>query len=486
MTGTQTSPNILLIMPDQMRGDCMSLVGHPVLLTPNIDAIGGQGATFTQAYTTCASCIAARRSLLTGQFPASHGMVGYAEGVPLNAPTLPQCLRAAGYATAIVGRYMHQSPYTEPYGFETRILGSTYIQDDDYARALDHAAPQLGGIRGLGLSFNGWQARPWPLPEHLHPTAWTVRQARRLIARHDHQRPLFLTVSFYAPHPPLIPPAPYFERYVRQGTVPPAIGDWAKPPAHGGRGAGVDAHRTRLEGEALRSAQAGYFGLINHIDDQLYWLTQEFKALSRATSRPWLIVFTSDHGEMLGDHYYFRKCEPYDGASRIPFLIQGSPEMAFKRGLTVESPVCLEDLMPTLLSAAGLPIPETVEGLDLVPVLRGEEGTRRPWLHGEHAPCYSEAQAYHFLTDGHEKYIWRPLDGREQLFDLQADPRELHDLTRIPPTDGARRASVDAALHRWRQRLIQVLRDRPEGFTDGERLLPGRPYPALLPHVSGT
>ena len=121
MTGTQTSPNILLIMPDQMRGDCMSLVGHPVLLTPNIDAIGGQGATFTQAYTTCASCIAARRSLLTGQFPASHGMVGYAEGVPLNAPTLPQCLRADGYATAIVGRYMHQSPYTEPYGFETRI-----------------------------------------------------------------------------------------------------------------------------------------------------------------------------------------------------------------------------------------------------------------------------------------------------------------------------------------------------------------------------
>lgn len=116
-------PNILLIMPDQMRGDCLSLEKHPVLETPNIDAIGQGGMHFRRAYTTAASCIPARRSLLTGQFPATNGMVGYREGMPLKSPTVTQMLRDAGYFTAIAGRYMHQAPYDEPYGFEKRVLG---------------------------------------------------------------------------------------------------------------------------------------------------------------------------------------------------------------------------------------------------------------------------------------------------------------------------------------------------------------------------
>jgi len=299
-----TQPNILLIMPDQMRGDCLSLAQHSVLLTPNIDEIGGQGAFFTHAYTTCASCIPARRSLLTGQYPATNGMVGYQEGVPIDRPTLTEHLRNGGYATAIAGRYMHQSPYDAAYGFETRLLGSTYKLDDDYAQMLGAAVPELGGIRGLGLSFNGWQARPWSLPDHLHPTHWTAQQARHIIASQADERPLFLATSLYAPHPPLCPPAFYMERYLRQTLPPAAIGDWAIPPTAEGRGAGVDAHHVHLSGEALQSAQAGYFGLINHIDDQLYWLIQEFKTRSRAMDRPWVIIFTSDHGEMLGDHYY--------------------------------------------------------------------------------------------------------------------------------------------------------------------------------------
>ena len=94
-------PNILLIMPDQMRGDCLSLEDHPVLTTPNIDSLGTEGVHFSRTYSTCPSCIAARRSLLTGQFPATHGMVGYRERVPLRVPTVTQLLRDGGYATAI-------------------------------------------------------------------------------------------------------------------------------------------------------------------------------------------------------------------------------------------------------------------------------------------------------------------------------------------------------------------------------------------------
>ena len=402
-------------------------------------------------------------------------MVGYEEGHPFDAPTLPQALRDGGYTTAVVGRYMHQSPYERSYGYDTRILGSTYILDDDYARMFAREAPSFGGVRGVGLSYNGWQARPWPLAEHLHPTHWTIRQARELIDRHNEKVPLFLTTSFLAPHPPLFPPAFYMDRYLRLDLPRPSIGSWAQPPPNDGLGVGVDAHRTVLRGEGLRSAQAGYYGLINHLDDQLYWLITEFKAKSVAMGRLWVILFTTDHGEMLGDHYFFRKCEPYEGASRIPFLIQGSEELGLASGVVCDSPVCLEDILPTLLDLAGLATPESVDGASLVPILRGAETQARQYLHGEHAPCYSEDQAYHLLTDGLRKYVWRPLDGSEQLFDLRRDPQELYDLHR--------ETRMSAELTLWRQRMIERLRDRPEGFTDGVRLVAGRPYNAVLPHA---
>lgn len=468
-----TRPNILLIMPDQMRGDCLSIEGHPVLLTPNMDALGENGARFTRAYTTCASCIPARRSLLTGLYPSSNGMVGFVDDYPITTPTLPQLLRDHGYATVLAGRHMHQSPYDEPYGYARQVLGSTYIDQDDYADFLERALPGSGGIKGIGLSFNGWQARPWPYAEYLHPTNWVTQQSRQIIAGHNPDRPLFLTSSYYAPHPPLLPPAFYMERYLGLNLPPAAVGSWERVPARNTVGAGVDAHHTVLRGEALRSAQAGYFGLIHHIDDQLYWLISDFRAMSRQAGRPWVIIFTTDHGEMLGDHYYFRKCEPYEGSSRIPFLVQAAPALGLTSGLISDQPVCLEDVMPTLLELAQVACPENLDGRSLVPLLQGRTDNVREVLHGEHSPCYGQDQAYHFLTDGRMKYIWRPLDGSEQLFDLVNDPGELRDLASFPG-----QASTVAP---WRARLITRLADRPEGFVLDKALVPGRPYRATMP-----
>ena len=468
-------PNILLVMPDQMRGDCLSLDGHPVLKTPNIDSIGQGGVHFARAYTTCTSCIAARRSLLTGQHPATSGVVGYREGVPIRTRTVTQALRDSGYATAIAGRYMHQSPHEEPYGFEKRVLGSTYVKDDDYAKYLNQKAPELGGISGIGLSCNGREAKVWPVDEELHPTNWAVRQARRLLAETDPAREVFLVASFYAPHPPLFPPARYMERYLAMDLPPAAIGDWETPPPKGSYETNVDAHRTVLDGEELRRAQAGYFGLIHHIDDQIADLLEEFKRKSEEAGRPWVIVFTSDHCELLGDHYLFRKCQPYEGSSRIPLLIQGSPGLGFAPGAKCSGAVCLEDIMPTLLELAGAPVPDHIDGRSLVPILRGEAESVRDLLHGEHAPCYDAEQGYHMLIDGRMKYIWRPASGAEQLFDIGDDPQELHDLGARP--DRAQDMSL------WRERMIERLKGRPEGFTDGERLVAGREYGPVLPHA---
>lgn len=471
-------PNFLLIMPDQMRGDCLSLEGHPAVLTPVIDSLGGQGAWFTRAYTTCASCIPARRSLLTGLHPARNGMVGYKEGVPIRSPSLVQMLHDSGYATMLAGRYMHQSPYEAHYGYEREIRGSVHITGDDYDQMLCRAVPEFGEIRrGIGLSANSWQARPWPLPEHLHPSNWTIQQGRRLLREHSDGRPFFLTLSFFAPHPPLVPPAFYMERYLAMDLPEPATGSWAAAPPRQGRGGEVEAHRVCLRGEALRRAQAGYFGLINHIDDLLFtFIYEEFIRLSAQNNRPWVIIFATDHGEMLGDHYLFRKCEPYEGSSRIPFLVRASNHLGFVQGLVFDKPVCLEDVMPTVLDLAGVEPPPNLDGRSLVPVLRGAKQPPRAWLHCEHAPCYDDEQAYHFLTDGKLKYIWRPANGREQLFDLQRDPCELTDL--------AGSQEYAAVLTECRTRLVGILKGRPEGFTDGKMLIAGRPYPPALPDTA--
>jgi len=457
-------------MTDQMRGDCLSLEGHPCLLTPNMDEIGAQGGHFESAYTTSASCIPARRSLLTGQFPASNGLVGYQNGVPIKSITLPQILQDSGYFTILVGRNMHQYPPENSYGYQKRVLGSTYEEDDDYARMLKKEAPDTGGIKGHGISPNGWTAKPWHLPVHLHPTNWIVSTARNYIS--DMSAPFFMTASFFAPHPPLIPPEFYMNRYLRTQNPAPAVGDWAEMPEKKGRGAGVDAHRVCLEGEALKSAQAGYYGLINHLDDQLYYLISDFKQKSRQQGRPWLIILTSDHGEMLGDHHYFRKCEPYEGSVRIPLLIQGSSELKLQKGVSCKSPVCLEDISPTLLDLAGILVPKNIDGKSLVPILKGDKEKVRSWLHSEHSPCYSKKQAYQMLTDGKYKYIWRPITGSEQLFNLAEDPRELKDISL--------ENQYKSNLEKWRNRLIEKLKDRPENFVKKDSLKTVYDYGARL------
>ncbi len=474
MTDSTPRPDILFIVSDQHRGDCLSCEGHPAVLTPNLDTIGVRGVRFSRAYATCPSCIPARRALLTGQHPATNGLVGFQDGLPIASPTLPALLHDAGYDTRLVGRTTHQFPPNEPYGYEQIVSGSTYLKNDDYARDLENAFPNSGGIRGVGLSFNGWAARPWPFPEDLHPTTWVVQRSRELLDRPSTDRPLMLQVSTYAPHPPLMPPPFYMERYLRMEPPAPAVGEWAEASLQRdpGMGWGQDSNRVRLDGEALRSAQAGYFGLVNHLDDHLYWLIREFCARSERRRRPWLVVYTSDHGEMLGDHHYFRKCEPYEGSARIPLLIMGSQEFAFTGNRVHAGPVCLEDLLPTLLDLAGLEAIGHIDGRSLAPILHGSDRPVRDVLHGEHAPCYTPGQAHHYLTDGRFKYIWRPDDGSEQLFDLSHDPRELRDLA--PSPKHAERLTT------WRLRLVQRLARRPEGFTDGERLVSGKAYPAVL------
>jgi arylsulfatase A-like enzyme len=142
-------------------------------------------------------------------------------------------------------------------------------------------------------------------------------------------------------------------------------------------------------------------------------------------------------------------------------------------GQVCDQVVCHEDIMPTVLEFADVAIPDSVEGKSLVSLMRGQETTVREFLHGEHGNCYGEHQSNHYMTDGKEKYVWYTHSGQEQLFDLTADPAELHDLASCP--------EQAEKLEGWRNRLVAELAERPEGFSDGTQLIAGRPHAPIMP-----
>ena len=470
-------PNIVLIMTDQQRGDCLGIEERGGLQTPNLDALAISGVRFSRAYSSCPSCVAARRSLMAGQKPSTHGIVGYSDFQEWRIEhTLPSTLQRAGYQTALVGRDMHLHPSRKRYGFETYITTKTH-----YPRWLaEHSSPWQGGESGHGIRGANWMARPWHLPEWQHEINWTTEQALRFLEDRDPSCPFFLVVSYYPPHPPLTPTAFYLEKYLSMELPDPVVGDWAIPPDE--RDAlNPSSFNMQVPSEAARIFCAGYYALINQLDDQIGRILQPLKRREPDT----FLLFTSDHGEMMGDHYWRHKGLPYEGSARIPFLLSG-PDIP--EGLVCDEVVGLEDVMPTLLQLGDVPIPETVDGESVLHLLSDSPGAWRPYLHGEHvhdAEWYKTGDfrhapritGMHYLTNGREKYIWFPGNGHEQLFDLVTDPQECYDL--------ADRSEYEDSLRMWRERLVRELEGRPEGYSDGNQLVPGRPNSPTLPHVNG-
>lgn len=247
---------------------------------------------------------------------------------------------------------------------------------------------------------------------------------------------------------------------------PPVVGDWVDIPADNHMGAGVYSGHIPLGTEAVLAAMAGYYGMINHVDDQLHNLIMRVAY----ENEPTYVIFLSDHGEMLGDHGMFRKSLPYQGSVRVPLMIQG-PDLPDR--LVIDQPVTLEDILPTCLDLADLEIPSHVEGRSLLQLIGSpERDDWRTWVHSEQ-PATSTRSGWHMLTDGRAKYIWWSGDGREQFFDLEDDPREIRDLALVE----TKRQQVTA----WRRWLTDHLTARPEGFVAAGALTPGRPHQALLP-----
>lgn len=475
-------PNVVLIMADQWRGDCLSVDGHPVVETPYLDQLALGGARFAHAYSATPTCIAARAALHTGLSQRSHGRVGYQDGVPWDYPvTLAGEFARHGYHTQAVGK-MHAYPERSLLGFHNVVLHDGYLH---YARKqrnhddIDDYVPWLREQLGRdadyfddGVNCNSTVARPWDKPEYTHPTNFVVSKSIEFLHRRDPRKPFFLFMSFHRPHPPYNPPAWALEQYLDTPMPAVPVGHWAEIYNRYASPHSPECFVGDVAPERLRRARAGYYGNITHIDHQINRFMEMLR--EHGLGENTYICFTSDHGEEMGDHHLFRKGYPYEGSARVPLIFSGP------RGSGITHRVCdevveLRDIMPTLLDCAGLPVPESVEGRSLLPCIRGEHTPWRDYVHGEHTLFNQSIQ---WVTDGHEKYVWFSEDGREQLFNLDTDPQELHDLAAVP-------ASAPC-LAAWRQRLISELTGREEGFTDGTRLIPGQPVHPTLQHLRQT
>lgn len=472
---SRKSPNILFIIADQWRADCLGFDHHPTVETPHLDHLFFHGTHFRQAYSSVPTCVAARASIMTGLSPRSHGRVGYADDVPWNYPvTLPRLLTQGGYQTCCVGK-LHVCPERNRIGFEEVILHDGWLAKqradrhpdsyDDYAAFLRRHAHADANVQETGLHVNSWVTKPWPYAEHLHPTNWAVSEAIRFLRRRDPTTPFFLNLSLVRPHPPFDPPESYLAMYRDKALPPIPVGDWRQAADLGRGGLNYEWTRGEVSADQLDRARRAYYALITQID---YQLNRLFMALEEnGVADDTIILFVSDHGEMLGDHHYHAKALPFDGSARVPWLMRFPRSWNLPGQQVIDTPVELRDILPTLAECAGLPIPSTVEGRSVLPLLRGKKMPER-LIEGEHARGNDEASQW--LTDGRTKYIWFSESGRELLFDLESDPQELHDLATREPQ----------RLQEWRERLIAQIASYEEGFVRDGQLVPGRPLRNVL------
>lgn len=467
-------PNIVLIVADQFRGDCLGAAGHPDVKTPYLDTMAARGMYFPNMYSACPSCIPARAALLTGMSQSRNGRVGYQDGIDWNYDhTLAGEIGKQGYATHCVGK-MHVHPPRCRMGFDDVEIHDGYLhyyrkEDipayqaqgsyDDYLHWLRDKMGSDRDMNDAGVQCVSWVARPWPYPEHLHPTNWATERALDFLRRRDHREPFFLTVSYVRPHPPFDAPACYFDMYRDMELTPPIEGDWDDMDRLDAVGSIIDGRSGPKDPELLRQAQIGYYACITHLDHQLDRL---FEALQYTGDT--IVVFTADHGEMLRDHALFGKCVPYRGSANVPLLIYGFGKYANSFSGVNPRLGELRDILPTLVSLAGGGECGFSDGEDL---LDGGEG--REYIHGEH--CMGD-MSNQFIVTGSDKYIWFSQSGQEQYFDLCADPKETH--------NAINDAKYAARIAYLRSLLVKELDGREEGYVADGKLVTGRKPQTVL------
>ncbi len=451
-------PNILLILADQLAAPALPFYGHAVVQAPQLAALAAEGVVFENAYCNSPLCAPSRFSLLSGQLPSRLGAYDNAAEHPAAVPTLAHYLRDLGYQTSLAGK-MHFVGPDQLHGFEERLTTDIYPSDFGWTPDWERPDERVSWYHNM---LSVVQAGLCVTSNQLdYDEEVAFRSVRKLyeLARSSDDRPFLLTVSFTHPHDPFAVTRAYWDRYAHDRIPLPAVG-----PIPVER---LDPHSRRIRAmcamdefditaEHVRNARHAYFGAISYVDDKVGELLRALEAIDRRQDT--IVIFLSDHGEMLGERGLWYKMTFFEWAARVPLLFNAPGRFAARR---VPAPVSLVDLLPTLVDLAsdGQRQPEAaaVDGQSLVPLLAGDDRPVGPVLseylaEGVTAPVL-------MLRRGRYKYIYSEPDP-DQLFDLEADPLEAHNLAGQPEHAAVQRAMCDAVLRRWdpaglRQRVLE-------------------------------
>lgn len=459
-------PNILLVMTDQQRFDTIAALGNPHIRTPGLDRLVRSGVAFTSAYSPSPVCVSARCCLHYGQYPMQTGCYENGYAMPTDRPSFMQVLSEAGYRTHGVGKCHFTPDKFALRGFQSREVQEEVPRraSDDYTRWLDAQGwgdlPEPHGVRGEMYYI----PQVSQLPATLHPTHWV---GDRSVAFIEQQRaaaqPWMLFSSFIHPHPPFAPPSPWHKLYRSFKLPPPHVPEaWASLQTY------INRHQNRykyrdqgIDRHLVRNIKAHYYACISFVDHQVGRLLDALDATGQRQRT--LIVFTSDHGELLGDFNCFGKRSMHDGAARVPLL--ASLPGRFEGGVRCERPASLVDIMPTLLTAAGADVSSLdLDGVDLHRLHEGKAA--RTAVYAQHA---AGPNAQYTLINDRWKFTYSAPDQAEYLFDRATDPRES--------TNAADHADHRATRIALRSELIQWLRGGGEtAAVDGDHW---RTYPRL-------
>ncbi len=412
--------NVLMISVDELGRNHMEIGGDKVSMMPTLRYLAEHGKQFDNCYSECPVCIPARRSLMTGLTPKTHGDRIYNDTLPMpQVTTLAQTFRDQGYQTYSVGK-LHVYPQRDRIGFDDAYIIEEgryeFGEVDDYQRWLGEQG-FVGQEFMHGMGNNIYYTRPWHLPDYTHPTNWTTQKMCEIIKRKDPTRPAFYYVSYQFPHPPLVPLQCYLDQFQNEKLPEPLCGDWASSDGIIKEMVSNSKEYTVKEQEQARKA---YYAQCLHIDHQIRLLIGTLRESNLIDNT--LIVFLSDHGDMLFDHNMVAKRSFYEASANIPMILSG-PVISGQAGQIDHRLCCLADVMPTILDICGLDVPETVEGISM------ESDHTREYLYGE---VGEGRKATRMIRDEDYKLIYYPCGNVIQLFDMRNDRDELHDCANQP------------------------------------------------------
>jgi len=448
-------PNILFLMADQQRFDTIAALGNPHIYTPNLDRLVARGVTFTKAYSTCPVCVPARYTIRTGCEPPTLGsyhngpfdlVAGQPDDIEQRCgPFLARRMSALGYRTFGIGKFHSLHP---DLGYETLLraeeLYATPEQraQDAFASFIAAQHPEFSFVEQLHGERTEMYYMPQasPLPMALTYESWAADRACEQVAVRE-GRPFFGFVSFIRPHPPLAPPIPFNRMYDPDRLPDPVLGDLAVDHMD----EQIPWMNYAIWAEAInaphaRVLKARYYGSVSYLDHCLGRIVDALEARGEAENT--LVCFFSDHGDHLGDHHAWQKESFFEASCHIPFLVSWParlPAAARRADL-----VCLTDLFGLATAAAGKE--EVRQGISLLGLLEGREAGR------EHLVGYygvpGSRQFKVMVREQDWKYIYLANGGREQLFNVTADPQELQSAAGTCP----------GVAGRWRQAAITALR----------------------------